>query len=259
MKSKFMNFWKYRFLLSNLIGRDLKVKYRRSKLGVMWSVLNPLLMMLVMTAVFSTFFRFDIPNYPVYLLSGQLLFTFFNDSTTAAMGSVLFSAPLIKKVYVPKYIFPLEKSCFSFVNMLFSMVALLLIMIITGAPFYASTVAAVIPLFTMFIFCMGVGLFLAAGAVYFRDVMHFWSVIIMALNYATPIFYPETIWNGTFMYYIGKLNPLYWYVGTFRDCVINGIFPSTLQIALCSIFAVIALVVGAFVFNKSQDNFILHI
>ena len=259
MKTKILNFWKYRFLLSNLIGRDLKVKYRRSKLGIRWSVLNPMLMMLVMTAVFSKFFRFDIPNYPVYLLSGQLLFTFFNDSTSSAMGSVLFSAPLIKKVYVPKYIFPLEKSCFSFINMLFSMVALLVLMILTGAPFYRSIVAAVIPLFTMFISCMGVGLFLSAGAVYFRDVMHFWSVIVMALNYATPIFYPESVWQGTFMMYLGKLNPLYWYVGTFRDCVINGMFPSVMQTVLCWLFALIALAAGSVVFAKSQDNFILHI
>lgn len=259
MKTKIATFWKYRFLLSNLIGRDLKVKYRRSKLGVLWSVLNPLLMMLVMTAVFSAFFRFDIPNYPVYLLSGQLMFTFFNDATSSSMSSVLFSAPLIKKVYVPKYIFPLEKSCFAFINMLFSMVALLFIMVITGASFHRSIVAAIIPLFTMFLFCMGVGLFLAAGAVYFRDVMHFWSVIVMALNYATPLFYPETIWQGTFMAYIGKLNPLYWYVGTFRNCILDGLFPSAIQIVLCWVFAVIALIVGSYVFAKSQDNFILHI
>jgi len=139
------------------------------------------------------------------------------------------------------------------------MVALLFIMIITGAPFYASIVAAVIPLFFMFLFCMGVGLFLAAGAVYFRDVMHFWSVIIMALNYATPIFYPEAIWQGTFMMYVGKLNPIYWYVTTFRDCVVNGLFPTTMQIVLCAGFAAIALAVGSYVFAKSQDNFILHI
>ena len=139
------------------------------------------------------------------------------------------------------------------------MVALLLIMIITGAPFYRSIVAAIIPLFTMFLFCMGVGLFLSAGAVYFRDVMHFWSVIVMALNYATPLFYPETIWRGTFMAYVGKLNPLYWYVGTFRNCILDGLFPSVQQIVFCWVFAVIALVVGSYVFAKSQDNFILHI
>ena len=115
-KGTFAMFYKYRFLLQNLIQRDIKVKYRRSTLGILWSVLNPLLMMLVMTLVFSHFFRFDIENYPVYLLSGQLLFTYFTEGTSMAMESVIGYAPLIKKVYVPKYIFPLEKSCFAFIG-----------------------------------------------------------------------------------------------------------------------------------------------
>ena len=259
MKNRFATFWRYRFLLSNLIGRDIKVKYRRSKLGILWSVLNPLLMMLVMTAVFSKFFRFDIPNYPVYLLSGQLLFTFFNESSTAAMGSVLFSAPLIKKVYVPKYIFPLEKSCFSFLNLFFSMIALMFVMLITRTSFHLSLFAGVIPMFLLFVFCTGVGLFLSAAAIFFRDVMHFWTVIVTALSYATPIFYPESIWQGTFMVYLGRLNPLYWYVTSFRGCVIDGVFPSVVSIGVCTFFAVAALVVGASVFWKTQDNFILYI
>lgn len=259
MKTKFNNFLKYRFLLSNLISRDIKVKYRRSKLGILWSVLNPLLMMLVMTAVFSKFFRFDIPNYPVYLLSAQLLFTFFNEATTSAMGSVLFSAPLIKKVYVPKYIFPIEKICFGFINLLFSLIALFFIMIITRAPFHMSIFAGIIPMFFLFLFCMGAGIFLSAAAVYFRDVMHFWSVIITALTYATPIFYPEAIWEGTFMAVVGKLNPMYWYITTFRNCVLYGTFPTGLEIFMCAIFAVLALVVGIYVFNKTQDKFILYI
>ena len=111
MKNKLISFWKYRFLLSNLINRDIKVKYRRSKLGILWSVLNPLMMMCVLTLVFSHIFRFNIDNYAVYILSGQLMFNYFTESTTAAMASVIGYAPLIKKVYVPKYIFPLEKSC----------------------------------------------------------------------------------------------------------------------------------------------------
>lgn len=252
-------FWKYRFLLQNLIERDIKVKYRRSKLGILWSVLNPLLMMLVMTAVFSHFFRFDIPNFPVYLLSGQLLFTFFNDATTSAMGSVLFSAPLIKKVYVPKYVFPVEKCCFSFINMCFSLLALFGVMIITGNEFHFSILVAVVPMFFLFVFCMGVGLFLAAAAVYFRDIMHFWSVIIMALTYATPLFYPESIWDGTVLVYVGRLNPMYWYVATFRSCIMLGKVPPVASLLYCALFAVISLVVGVTVFQKTQDNFILYI
>ena len=259
MKTKLSNVWRYRFLLTNLIGRDIKVKYRRSKLGILWSVLNPLLMMLVMTMVFSKFFRFDIPNYPVYLLSAQLLFTFFNDSTTAAMGSVLYSAPLIKKVYVPKYIFPFEKICFGFVNLMFSMLALLFIIVITRAPIHASLLAGFIPLFFLFIFSLGVGVLLSAAVVYFRDVMHFWSVIMMALTYATPIFYPESIWEGTFMVFLGKLNPMYWYVRVFRNCVLFGTFPTATEILICAFFAIATLAFGTYVFNKTQDNFILYI
>ena len=175
------------------------------------------------------------------------------------MGSVLYSSALIKKVYVPKYIFPLEKSCFAFVNMLFSLVALVFIVVITRAPIHLSFIGVVIPLFFMFFFCLGIGLFLAAGAVYFRDIMHFWSVIVMALNYFTPIFYPVEIWEGSVMMYIGRLNPIYWYITTFRDCVINGLFPSATQIIVCGGFAAVALAIGAYVFGKSQDNFILHI
>lgn len=259
MRGGLQRFWKYRFLLQNLIERDIKIKYRRSKLGILWSVLNPLLMMLVMTAVFSHFFRFDIPNYPVYLLSGQLLFTFFNDATTNAMGSVLYSAPLIKKVYVPKYVFPVEKCCFCFINLCFSLIALFVVMVITGNEFHLSIIAGAIPLFFLFVFCMGAGLFLASAAIFFRDIMHFWSIIVMALTYATPIFYPESIWNGTVLVYLGRLNPMYWYVATFRSCVLLGKVPPLASLFYCAFFAVVMLFVGARVFQKTQDSFILYI
>ncbi len=259
MKARLQRLWKYRFLLSNLIGRDIKVRYRRSKLGILWSVLNPLLMMLVMTAVFSRFFRMNIPNYPVYLLTGQILFTFFNDASTTAMGSVIASAPLIKKVYVPKYIFPIEKCCFAFVNLIFSMIALMFIMVITGAPFHLTIFAAVVPLFFLFLFSVGVGLFLSAAAIFFRDVMHFWTVIITALTYATPIFYPVTIWDGTFMRYAGRLNPMYWYITAFRNCVMDGVLPSGGKIFACVFFRAVSLLVGSALFLKTQDKFILYI
>lgn len=259
MISGLQTFWRYRFLLENLIQRDIKVRYRRSKLGILWSVLNPLLMMLVMSAVFSHFFRFDIPNYPVYLLSGQLVFIFFNEGTNSSMGSVLYSSRLIKKVYMPKYIFPLEKSCFAFLNMCFSLIALVMVMVITGAPMHLSVIGVVIPMFFEFIFIVGAGLFLSATAIYFRDIMHFWTIIVTALTYATPIFYPETIWQGTILQYVGKLNPMYWYVTTFRGCIIDGVFPSLKATAICAFFAVVMLAIGAKTFQKLQDNFILYI
>ena len=177
-------FWRYRYLLWNLVSRDFKLKYRRSVLGVVWSVLNPLLMCLVYWAVFSSLMDMrgsGIDNFPVFLMCGQLLFNFFNEATSASMSSVLSAAPLLKKVYIPKYIFPLEKCCFAMVNCVFSFVALLLVMIFTGAPFHLTLIEAVYPLVTLFFFSLGVGLFLAAATVFFRDIMHIWSVFITAL------------------------------------------------------------------------------
>ena len=132
------NFSKYRPLIRELVTRDLKVKYRRSVLGYMWSILNPLLMMLLQTLVFSYMFRFDIPNFPLYLICGNTLFNFFNESTNMGMGSVLGNASLIKKVYVPKFIFPISRVVSSFVNLLFSLAAILLVMLITRSPFCSS-------------------------------------------------------------------------------------------------------------------------
>ena len=151
-------FWRYRYLLWNLVSRDFKLKYRRSVLGVVWSVLNPLLMCLVYWAVFSSLMDMrgsGIDNFAVFLMCGQLLFNFFNEATSTSMSSVLSAAPLLKKVYIPKYIFPLEKCCFAMVNCVFSFVALLLVMIFTGAPFHLTLIEAVYPLVTLFFFSLG--------------------------------------------------------------------------------------------------------
>ena len=252
-------FYKYRFLLQNLIQRDIKVKYRRSTLGILWSVLNPLMMMCVLTLVFSYFFRFEIENYPVYILSGQLLFTYFTDSTSMAMESVIGYAPLIKKVYVPKYIFPLEKSCFGFINMCFSLIALIIVMFITGAPFHPTFFLAIYPMITLFVFCLGVGLFLSSSAIFFRDIIHLWSVFTTALMYASAVFYPVSILDNTPMQFIINLNPLYWYIDAFRQVVLDGQMFSFNHIFICALCAVIAMIVGCYTFKKGQDSFILYI
>ena len=151
----FNGLWCYRYLLWNLVSRDFKLKYRRSVLGVVWSVLNPLLMCLVYWAVFSSLMDMrgsGIDNFAVFLMCGQLLFNFFNEATSTGMSSVLGAAPLLKKVYIPKYIFPLEKCCFAMVNCIFSFVALLLVMIFTGAPFHLTIFEALYPLVTLFFF-----------------------------------------------------------------------------------------------------------
>lgn len=164
LKPYFKDFWRYRHLLNNLISRDIKVKYRRSALGLIWSVLNPLLMMLVMYVVFSQIFhmtqmnRGEVEiNFAVYLLTGQLMYNFFSEATQTAMSSVLAAAPLIKKVYIPKYIFPLEKVAFSFVNALFSLIALVIVMVFTRTAVHATVLLFWVPMIILFVFNFGVG------------------------------------------------------------------------------------------------------
>lgn len=259
LKGSWNNFYRYRFLLQNLIQRDIKVKYRRSTLGILWSVLNPLLMMFVLTMVFSYFFRFDIENYPVYILSGQLIFNYFTESTSMAMESVIGYAPLIKKVYVPKYIFPLEKTCFSFVNLCFSCIALIVVMLVTGAPFHPTMILAIYPMVTLFLFSLGVGLFLSSSSIFFRDIIHLWSVFTTALMYASAVFYPKSLLDGSIMQFLINLNPVYWYIDAFRQVVLNGKMFTPNHILVCALCAVVALIVGTRVFKKGQDSFILYI
>ncbi len=255
----FTNLYRYRFLLENLIRRDIKVKYRRSTLGILWSVLNPMLMMFVMTLVFSYFFRFDIENYPVYILSGQLIFNYFTESTNMAMESVIGYAPLIKKVYVPKYIFPLEKSCFSFINMCFSLVALLVVMFVTGAKFHLTFILAIYPMVTMFFFSLGIGLFLSSSAIFFRDIIHLWSVFTTALSYASAVFYPVSMLDGSIMGILIRFNPVFWYIDAFRQVAVNGQMLTPAHIIVCAGCAVVSVLIGAKVFQKGQDRFILYI
>ncbi len=268
LKAYFNGFWRYRYLLYNLVSRDFKLKYRRSVLGVLWSILNPLMMCFVYWAVFSTIFASlrggGIDNFPVYLMIGQLLFSFFNESTTSGMGSVLYAAPLLKKVYIPKYIFPLEKCCFAFVNCVFSFVALILVMIITGSPLHATVLLALYPLLTLFVFNLGVAMILAALTVFFRDIMHMWQVFTTALLYFSAIFYnPDTMMTtsvlGINMYRLICLNPLYWYITAFRNAVLWGEALTPMMVGVCGGCALVSIVLGCIVFKRKQDRFILHI
>ena len=246
------NFSKYRPLIRELVTRDLKVKYRRSVLGYMWSILNPLLMMLLQTLVFSYMFRFDIPNFPLYLICGNTLFNFFNESTNMGMGSVLGNASLIKKVYVPKFIFPISRVVSSFVNLLFSLAA------ITRSPFYWTILLVWVPLLLLLAFCCGMAVLLSALAVYFRDLQYLYGILTMAWMYATPLFYPISA-LPPFMVPVIKLNPLYHYINCMRCLVMYGTVPGPNTWIACIGSAVVMMGVGLAAFRKLQRNFILYL
>lgn len=250
--------YKYKYLIQELVVRDIKKKYRRSVLGVVWSILNPLLMMVVTAMVFSTLFRFDIHNYPLYLLTGQILFTFFAESTNFAMSSIIENGGLIRKIYIPKYLFPLSRVVSSSVNLLFTLPALVLIILVTGQPLTFAMLSFVVPLLLFFIFCLGVGLILSTMAVYFRDMFHLYGVLLNLLSYATPIFYPEKIVPEQFILLL-KLNPLYYFFKAFRMSLYDGVLPTAPLLFHCTILAVVAFAIGCFVFKKYQNKFILYI
>lgn len=245
-------------LMKELVSRDLKVKYRRSVLGYVWSLLNPLLMMTVMSIVFSYMFRFDIENFPLYLICGQTLWTFFNESTNMAMYSVLQNSALLKKVYIPKYIFPISRVFSSFVTLSFSLVAILLVMLFTGAKFSWWILLFPIPLFFLLIFSTGVSMVLSSLSVYFRDITHLYSVITLAWMYLTPIFYPIEAVPPEVQMFI-RFNPMYGYVTFFRELVLYAKVPEAGIVSLCVCSSAIAIVVGAYIFSKMQNDFILYL
>ena len=246
------------FILKTLVTKDFKLKYRRSFLGVLWSVLNPLLMMVVMSAVFSYMFRFSIPNYPLYLILGQILFTLMSDATGAAMSSIIDAAGLIKKIRVEKTLLPLEKACFSMVNFLFSAIAAVIVMIYFQIFPTLNLLFLPILLICVLLFSVGLGLILSSLAVFFRDTIHLWGVILTAWTYATPIFYPLDLLPPSLITAM-EFNPMYQYITYFRDIMMNGITPSLEQNLICIGMAVATFVVGFIVFRKTEHKFILYV
>lgn len=249
---------KYRFLIKQLVDRDFKAKYKRSVLGVFWSFLNPLLNMAVQYVVFSNLFKFDIPNFPVYLLCGNVIFTYFSESCGMALTSIVGNASLITKVYVPKYIYPLTRILSSLINLLISMIPLIVVALISGllpAPAYILSLYAFV---CLALFCLGLGMLLSAAMVFFRDIQFLWGVLTTIWMYLTPIFYPVSALPEAAQRIV-MMNPLYYYVTFVRTCIIDGVSPEPIMYAQCLLYAIAALLVGAWVFKKNQDKFVLYL
>jgi ABC-2 type transport system permease protein len=251
------NFVKYRFLLNELVVREIKIKYKRSVLGIVWSVLNPLLMMLVFSVVFAHLFRFDIPNFLVYYLTASVIFNFLHEATSGALYSVFGNSGLINKVYIPKYIFPIAKTTSAFVNFLFSLVALAIVAAFTGVGL-SFALFMVLPLFALlFIFVLGLSMIFATYAVFFRDIIHFHSILMLMWMYVTPIFYPEKILMDKAPWLV-HLNPIYIFIRYFRSIVLEGTLPPLRLDLYCIIVSAVSLLIGLYVFMKNQNRFALY-
>ena len=252
-------FWKYRDLLKLLVTKNIKLKYRRSWLGYVWSILNPLLIMAVMSVVFSTMFKRNIENFPVYLFCGQLLFNFMNTATTQAQFSISGNAALLKKTYVPKYLFTLARVTSCLVDLFFSLGALVIVILVTKAKITWYALLFPFVLVQLYVFSVGLGLFLAQASVFFKDTQFIYSAVITAWLYLTPIFYPLEALNEQLRWIITHLNPMYFYIGQFRDLVYIGRMPEVSLILTGCLTALAVLGIGMLSFLKTKDEFILHI
>ena len=258
-------FQKYRELFFQLVTNEIKLKYRNSILGYFWSVLNPLLIMVVKVIVFTRLFDRAIPNFPVYLLCGQMLFSFMSSSSSRSLHSVTGNAGILKKIYVPKYIFTFSSVTSELLTFIFSLGALVIVIVATKTPvtFYAFLI--IIPIFLQYIFCIGLGLFLAQATVFFRDVQYIWSVIVTAWLFLCAIFYPVSILPDTVRYLVENYNPMYFYITMFRMFVIGFDHPVLVNIDIINLIirgvsaAVLMLLLGYASFSWSKNKFILYI
>ncbi|MCD8104057.1 MAG: ABC transporter permease [Lachnospiraceae bacterium] len=259
LKYRVNTLFKYKDLILELVSRDLKLKYRRSFLGYAWTILQPLLLMLVWVIVFSSLLGRNIENYPVFLLSGRMMYDFLDKSTTSAIKSVTGNASLMRKVSIPKYIFTLAKVTSCMVDMVLSFGALFIVMLITGAKFYWTLILIPVVVAQIYIFCCGLGFFLAQFNVFFRDTEHIYDAVLRALLYMTPILYEITRLPTNLQIFIKIFNPLYYYVGQFRDIVYYGNIPGP-RIFWCGwLMSFLMLAFGVWRFQKSKDRFILYI
>jgi ABC-type polysaccharide/polyol phosphate export permease len=258
MDNRFIqNFMKYRYLLYELVKKSVKLEYRRSFLGVFWIFLSPLLYTIVLTIVFSTFLGKSVENYPVYLLCGRLAFDFFSGGSKAALNS-LRKATIIKRIYVPKYIYPLASVLGKYVTFIMSLIILALLVIVTGVILTWHIFFVIIPFVLLFFMTLGVGLTLATIVMFFRDVQHLWGVFTTLLMWCSALFYPVSVVPEKY-HFIFQYNPLFQVIDMIRKSVIYGQAYDSFQVLYVLGVTIFFLTIGIILLYKYQDKFILYI
>ncbi len=247
----------YRFLLFQLIRRDLVARYKRSILGVAWTMLNPLGTMLIMTFVFSNLFK-SVESYPVYILSGLIVWNFFSQGTNAAMVGLIWGGSLMQRIYLPRTIFGVSAIGTALVNLLIALIPLTLVMLITGTPIPLTVLFLPVSILMLTAFPLGFGLMLSALAIYFPDVAEMYQILLTAWMYLTPIIYPEEIIPERFLG-LYRLNPMYWIVKLFRLPIYNGRIPTFSEVLPALAWSIGFLIVGWLFFTSKSDEYAYRI
>lgn len=242
------------FLLEEIVKKNFAAKYKDSVLGIFWTILRPLLMMILFTILFSTIFGRGVAHYPVYFLCGRCIFDFFNNSIYISMNSINGNRSILKRTAAPKYIFVLGGILSEFINFLITVIILICVMIVTNTPFYFTIMPfSVIPIISLSIMITGLGFMLSIICVYYTDIQHLWSVVSMMIMYASALFYPMDIIPEPYHHYL-ILNPIYWFIDQFRCFMYQGTIPSTLNMINGFLLALIIFVMGVIVFKKFEKR-----
>ncbi|MBR5874955.1 MAG: ABC transporter permease [Oscillospiraceae bacterium] len=249
---------KHQFLFEELVKRDFKQKYKRTVLGMGWSLLSPLLQLLVMSIVFKQFFGRNMDHYTIYLFCGNLVYAYFKESTSGGMNSLMANRGIFSKVNVPKYMFLLSKNVSSLINFGLTLCIFFLFALIDGVDFGLHFLALIYPICCLVVFNIGVGLVLSALFVFFRDISYLYDIFTLLLMYMSAIFYTVDTMAPWFQKLI-LCNPVYCYIKYFRVVVLDGNIPSLAFHALCAFYALVVLAIGAWVYKHYNHKFLYYV
>lgn len=247
----------YSFLFSELVKRDFKQKYKRTALGMLWSVLSPLLTLLVLKIVFTGFFGRSIPHYTTYLFSGNLILTYYKEATKGGMNSLMSNAKIFTKINVPKYLFLLSKNVSSLVNFGLSLCIYFVFCAFDGIHFSLRVFSLLFPVLCLLVMCIGIGLILSALNVFFRDIKYLYDVFLTMLTYLSAVFYRVDQFGD--MAKLFFLNPVYCNIYYFRTVMIDGYIPSVELHCLCAFYALFFLLIGCLIYKKNNHRFLYYV
>jgi ABC-2 type transport system permease protein len=246
--------YRYRHLIFQLVRRDVLTRYKRSILGVTWTMLNPLGMMIVLTIAFSQLFG-GTRAYPAYVLTGLVSWNFFAQTTTAAMNQMVWGGGLLGKIYMPRTVFVLSSIGTGIVNLLLSIIPLIFVLLITGTPLRLSVLFLPVPILALAAFSLGIGLLLSTWAIYFYDVTEMYQILLTAWMYLTPIIYPEEIVPESVRVWLFQFNPMYHIISVFRAPLYEGRIPPFNQVIIAVGFSILIMAVGWIIFARKSDEF----
>jgi len=246
--------WRYRDLIWFLVQRDLTSRYKRSVLGIAWTMLNPLGMMIVLTIVFSQIFRIQMENYPSFVLSGLIAWNFFAQTSSAAINSLVWGGDLLSRIYIPRSTFAISAIATGLVNLTLSLVPLIAVMLVTGAPIRPTILLAPLAMIPLAMFSLGIGLLISTIGIFFADVVEMYAIVLTAWMYLTPIIYPLSILPPNVQSGL-QFNPMVHLVNLFRGLVFDGVIPPVSTWLLSFGIALVMLIVAWLIFTEKSDEF----